>query len=165
MLWIFLSDRFQREMSYPIPVVLVSFSEHADAGELSSYIHIYCNLCSNNHDSSYSRDSSVLSTITLQTPIISAQHLSITPWFPLHYLFCVNHETTQMHHSSFLWSEKHDYHNSINQSNHNTDEPTENQILHTPWKSKSTVSTSHHVDNTQTKSTPIRIRCAIFAAC
>ena len=42
-----------------------SCGEHLDAGELSSYIQIYCHLCSNNHDSSYNRDSSVLSTITL----------------------------------------------------------------------------------------------------
>ena len=116
MWWTFLSDRFQREMWYPIPVVLVVFSEHVDAGELSSYNQVYCTLCSNNHDSSYNHDSSVLSTITLQTSILSVQQLSIAPLFPLHYLYCVNHETAQMHHSPFLWNEKHNYHNSIKQS-------------------------------------------------
>ena len=59
-----------------------SCGEHVDAGELSSYIQVYCTLCSNNLDSRYNRDSrvsSVLSTITLQTAIMNAQHTHVTP--------------------------------------------------------------------------------------
>lgn len=71
-----------------------SFGEHVDTGKMLIHIQVYCNLCSNNYESSYNRDSSVLSTITLQTSILSNQQTSITPLFPLHYLYCVNHETT-----------------------------------------------------------------------
>ena len=92
------------------------FSERVDTGKMLIHIQVYCTLCSNNYESSYNRDSSVLSTITLQTSIISAQHTHITPLFPLHYLYCVNHKTAKMHNSPFLWNKKHNYHNSIKQS-------------------------------------------------